>query len=68
MSANVKHEVFVFVEQTDGTIEQVSLEVLGKAREIGDKLNSTVTAMILGENIANLAKDVARSGADLVLV
>lgn len=68
MSANTKHEVFVFVEQTDGTVEQVSLEVLGKAREIGDKLNSTVTAMILGESVEELAKDVARRGADSVLV
>ena len=68
MSANTKHEIFVFVEQTDGTIEQVSLEVLGKAREIGDKLNSTVTAMILGENIDDLPQEVSRKGADLVLV
>lgn len=68
MSAIVKHEIFVFIEQTDGIIEQVSLEVLGKAREIGNKQSSTVTAMILGENLEQIAQDVLRRGADLVLV
>src|SRR5579875_383723 len=61
-------EIFVFVEQTDGVLEQVSLEVLGKAREIANSLQSNVTALLLGENVGEIAKDVARRGADLVLV
>ena len=63
-----KKEIFVFVEQTDGTIEQVSLEVLGKAREIADQLGSSVTAVLLGEQVQDLAKEVSGRGADLVLV
>ncbi len=62
-----KKEIFVFVEQTDGTIEQVSLEVLGKAREIAHKLGSSVTAVILGEQVQDLAKGLSKRGADLVL-
>jgi electron transfer flavoprotein alpha subunit len=62
-----KKEIFVFVEQTDGTIEHVSLEVLGKAREIADKLSGSVTAVILGEQVQDLARDVSKRGADLVV-
>ncbi|MDG6996046.1 MAG: electron transfer flavoprotein subunit alpha/FixB family protein [Nitrososphaerota archaeon] len=61
-----KHEIFVFVEQTDGIIEQVSLEVLGKAREIANRLGSSVAAVILGENVSELARDVSTRGADIV--
>jgi electron transfer flavoprotein alpha subunit len=67
MSENRKKEIFVFVEQTDGVVEQVSLEVLGKAREIANKLGSSVTAIVLGEQTLDLAKDVSKRGADLVL-
>lgn len=68
MSSTAKKEILVFVEQTDGSIEQVSMEVLGKAREIADKLRSSVTAAILGQDIRNLAADVSKRGADLVIV
>jgi len=67
MSSAKKKEIFVFVEQTEGELEQVSLEVLGKAREIADKLESSVTAVLLGENVQGLAKEVSKRGADLVL-
>jgi len=60
--------VFVFLEQTSGTIEGVSLEVLGKAREIGDRLSKKVTAVLLGSDITTAAEECARRGADLVLV
>ena len=59
--------VFVFLEQTDGILEDSSLEVLGKAREIADKLGVKVTGAILGEGIRGLAEECAKRGAHEVL-
>jgi electron transfer flavoprotein alpha subunit len=59
--------VFVFLEQTDGVLEDSSLEVLGKGREIADRLGVEVTGAILGQGIGGLAEECARRGAHVVL-
>lgn len=63
-----KGGVFIFLEQTDGVIEDASMEVLGKGREIADRLGVHVTGAILGENVQTLAEECARRGAHVVLV
>lgn len=63
-----KGGVFVFIEQTDGVLEDASLEVLGKGREIADRLGVTLTGAILGEGVGGLAEQCARRGAHVVLV
>jgi electron transfer flavoprotein alpha subunit len=60
--------VFVFIEQTDGVLEDASLEVLGKGREISDRLGVTLTGAILGDGVRELAEQCARRGAHVVLV
>lgn len=60
--------VFVFLEQTDGALEDASLEVLGKGREIADRLGVGLTGAILGEGVGELAEQCARRGAHVVLV
>ena len=62
-----KGGVFVFLEQTDGALEDSSLEVLGKGREIADQLGVQVTGAVLGEGVSGLAEDCARRGAHEVL-
>ncbi|RKD22410.1 electron transfer flavoprotein alpha subunit apoprotein [Caminicella sporogenes DSM 14501] len=59
--------VLVFVEQRDNKIQRVSLELLGKARDIADKLNEKVTAVILGNNIKNNLEELIYHGADEVI-
>ena len=59
--------VFVFLEQTDGALEDASLEVLGKGRGIADELGVRVTGAILGEGVHGLAEECARRGAHVVL-
>jgi electron transfer flavoprotein alpha subunit len=61
-------DVLVFLEQTDGVLEGVSLEVLGKAREIADRLRVSVVAILLGYNASGIAQDAAKRGADVVLL
>jgi electron transfer flavoprotein alpha subunit len=60
--------VFVFLEQNGGTLENVSLEVLGKGREIADQLGVSLIGILLGENLEEAYGECASRGADLVLV
>jgi electron transfer flavoprotein alpha subunit len=60
--------VWVFAEQQDGKLAKISLELLGKARDLADKLGEKVTCIILGESVKPLAADLIAYGADRVLV
>jgi electron transfer flavoprotein alpha subunit len=61
-------DVLVFMEQTDGVLEGVSLEVLGKAKEIADKLGVSVVALLLGHDASGIADEATKRGADVVLL
>lgn len=60
--------ILVFAEQRDGVLQNVGLELIGKARELAEDLDGRVTAVILGHNIKDLAKELIAYGADKVLV
>ena len=60
--------IFVFVEQREGKIQNVGLELLGKARELADNLGQDVYALFLGANIKAQAQDLIAYGADKVLL
>ena len=59
--------VDVFVEQREGVIQNVGLELLGKARELADALNEKVYAMLLGHDLTTQAQECIAYGADTVL-
>ena len=59
--------VWVFAEQRDGELQKVALELLGKGREIADKLKVELTAVLLGSKIDALAERLLAFGADKVL-
>ncbi|MCY6485940.1 electron transfer flavoprotein subunit alpha/FixB family protein [Clostridium aestuarii] len=59
--------VWVFAEQRDGELQKVALELLGKGREIADKLGVELTAVLLGNKVDNIAKELLAYGADKVL-
>jgi len=58
----------VFVEQAEGHPARVSLELLGKGRELAAKLDVELTAFLIGESVGDLAKDLIFYGADRVIV
>lgn len=60
--------VMVFVEQRDSHIQNVSLELIGKARELARDLQSDVSAVVVGKGASALAEDLAHYGADHVYV
>ncbi|GAA0090154.1 electron transfer flavoprotein subunit alpha/FixB family protein [Paraclostridium bifermentans] len=59
--------VMVFVEQRSGEIQNVSLELLGKGRELADKINNKLSAVLLGHNTENLSEELIQYGADEVV-
>lgn len=60
--------IWVFIEQTDGRIADVSLELTGKARELADRLGYQVVGLLCGHDVEALATDVIHHGADRVLL
>ena len=60
--------VWVFIEQTEGEPARVSLELIGKGRELADKLGVVLTAILLGESAQDIAKELISYGADEVIV
>jgi electron transfer flavoprotein alpha subunit len=61
-------EVWVFIEQEEGQLAPVSLELLGKARELAGELESRVCALLFGHGIAHLSEPIIHYGADVVLL
>ncbi|NRD78674.1 electron transfer flavoprotein subunit alpha/FixB family protein [Bacillus sp. BRMEA1] len=58
--------VWIFIEQNDGEIEGVSLELLGAGRKLADKLQVPLAGFLLGYGIKGLANQVIAYGADIV--
>ncbi len=61
-------DVWVFVEQEVGGIAPVSLELICKARRLADELNSQVSALLMGRDVAGLVEPLFHYGADRVLL
>ncbi len=58
--------IWVFLEHSDGVIRTVSLELLGKARELADGAGWSVVALLLGADVETLAPTAFAYGADAV--
>jgi electron transfer flavoprotein alpha subunit len=59
-------EIWVFLEQQDGVLENVSLELLGKGRQLADELGWQLTGLLLGNNISRLAETAFTQRVDKV--
>ncbi|MHA1346362.1 MAG: FAD-binding protein [Candidatus Heimdallarchaeaceae archaeon] len=64
------NKVFVWGEweKKDGkiVIKNVALELLGKGREIADKLGESLAILLLGKEVEHLAPSLIHHGADIV--
>ncbi|ADD66932.1 Electron transfer flavoprotein alpha subunit [Denitrovibrio acetiphilus DSM 12809] len=58
--------VWVFVEQTEGEVAEVSWELLGEGRKLADKLKTELCAVVIGEGVEGLCKESFIYGADKV--
>ncbi len=58
--------VWVYIEQSEGKIESVSLELLGAGRKLANKLDVPLSGVLLGSNVKHLTTDIFEFGADQV--
>jgi len=68
ISVNRKGEVWVFAEQHDGKLEDIGLELLGRARVLADNLGVKAAAVLIGDEIKSLAEKLCHYGADKIYV
>ena len=60
--------VYVFVQQVESKIDNVSFELLGKAKELANNMGTEVTAVLLGSKVSGLYDELSKWGADKILV
>ncbi len=56
--------VAVYVDHVDGVIHPVSLELIGKARELAAKIHQPVYALFLGHGIGEKGRELLHFGVD----
>ncbi len=60
-------DIFVVVEQVDGVIQKVGIELIGIASKLAADLDQKVVAVLLGDNIKGLADTLIYHGAEKVI-
>lgn len=60
--------VWVFAEQRQGELQSTVLELISEGRKLADDLGVELSALLLGENVEGLAKEMGGYGADNVIV
>ena len=60
--------IFVYVEADESGIEESSLEVLGKAKELADALGTGIAVILLNSSDENLANSLIHAGANKVFL
>lgn len=68
MTETVESKIWVFVEQRQGRIADVGLEILGKAAELRQSTHWKVAAVLVGNQMDVLVDQVLCYGVDEVLV
>ena len=60
-------EIYVVIEQRDGKIAKVGLELVGEATRLAADLGQKVVGILMGDNIKDKAQEVIEYGADSVV-
>ncbi|MFP3984955.1 MAG: electron transfer flavoprotein subunit alpha/FixB family protein [Candidatus Bathyarchaeia archaeon] len=61
-------EIFVLAEQRQSQIREITFEMLTKGRELAEKTNSELTAVLLGKNVKEHAKTLAEYTKKVLLI
>ena len=64
----INRDVWVFIEQEEGIIAEVSLELLAKGQELAHAVGGQVCGLLCGYEVGDLAETIIRHGADRVLL
>lgn len=65
---SVSRDIFVVVEQRDGIIQKVGIELIGEATRLAGDLGAKVVGVLMGSAVADRAPTLIQYGADSVLV
>lgn len=60
--------VYIFAQQVDNQLNCIAFELLGKAKDLAEDLNTDVTAVLIGSGVKGLADELAAYGAQKVIV
>ncbi|MGM9537866.1 MAG: electron transfer flavoprotein subunit alpha/FixB family protein [Candidatus Onthomonas sp.] len=60
--------LWVYIETDEGTAKNVGYELLSPGRRMADKLGQELVAVVLGKNVADVAKRAIAYGADKVIL
>ncbi|MBI3978351.1 MAG: electron transfer flavoprotein subunit alpha/FixB family protein [Chloroflexi bacterium] len=60
--------IWIFLEQEGGRLEGVSLELLGRGRQLADEAGTELVGVLLGGDVEAAAQAARAAGADRVLV
>lgn len=61
-------KIFVVAEHRQGQLRDITYEMLTKARQIGEKAGAEVTAILLGKNMKEHAKNLAEYAKTVLLI
>ena len=62
------NNLFVYCEIEGGTVREVSLELLTKGRSLADRLGCKLEAIVIGEHLEGIEKQVMKYGVDVLHV
>ncbi len=60
--------IWIVAEQREGELRKISFELVSEGRRLADQLGQPLTALLLGSNIKDKASELAKYGADKVMV
>ena len=61
-------DVWVFCEQRQGKLMPTDFELISEGRKLADELGVKLCGLLLGDDVAGLAKDLGGYGADEIIV
>ncbi|HEY8890244.1 MAG TPA: electron transfer flavoprotein subunit alpha/FixB family protein [Clostridium sp.] len=60
--------VWVFVEQLEGKLASVTLELIGEAKKLASSLNVRVSVVLIGDKVGTIVPTLIEHGADTVYI
>jgi electron transfer flavoprotein alpha subunit len=64
----MSNDVLIIAEQQDGAFRKVTFEALSEGKRIAGEMGGGLKALVVGSNVAGAAPELAKYGADAILV
>ncbi len=65
---NMSQNILAIAEQIEGVFRKVTFEALSEGRRIADQMGGELSALVLGDNIESISKELEQFGADRIIV